>query len=103
MDRGVRTFQTVYDATNGEALQVVDRDMQRIVRLCKASRHSAIESGESDESERALLLSTCIPTLEGEDSESNNRGPLPIGQFGKELRCGDDTSLCSESDDSKRG
>ena len=36
LDPGVRTFQTIYDATNGEALQVGDRDMKRIFRLCKA-------------------------------------------------------------------
>ena len=36
LDPGVRTFQTVLDATRGHALQVGDRDMNRIVRLCKA-------------------------------------------------------------------
>lgn len=36
LDPGVRTFQTVYDATNGEALQVGDGHMKPIFRLCKA-------------------------------------------------------------------
>ena len=36
LDPGVRTLQTIYDATNGEALQVGDRDIKRISRLCEA-------------------------------------------------------------------
>lgn len=34
LDPGVRTFQTVYDATNGHALQVGPADMGQIKRLC---------------------------------------------------------------------
>ncbi|MDP2434222.1 MAG: transposase [archaeon] len=34
LDPGVRTFQTIFDATNGHALQVAPSDMGRIMRLC---------------------------------------------------------------------
>ena len=36
LDPGVRTFQTVFDANEGCALQVGDADMNRIFRLCRA-------------------------------------------------------------------
>ena len=35
LDPGVRTFQTVYDVNQGEALQVGDKDMRRLFRLCQ--------------------------------------------------------------------
>lgn len=34
LDPGVRTFQTIYDPTNGCALHVGHSDMRRVVRLC---------------------------------------------------------------------
>lgn len=63
LDPGVRTFQTVFDATRGHALQVGDRDMNRIVRLCKAQDLLISAQTKEQKSKRRSKLKRAVRRL----------------------------------------
>ena len=56
LDPGVRTFQTIYDANQGFALQVGDGDMCRIFRLCRSLDLLLSKIGLEPKSKRRYAL-----------------------------------------------
>ena len=63
LDPGVRTFQTVFDINDGHALQVGDRDMNRVFRLCKAQDLLISEQANERKSKRRSKLKRAVRRL----------------------------------------
>ena len=63
LDPGVRAFQAVFDVNEGVALQVGDRDMNRIFRLCKAQDLLLSDQTKETKSKRRSKLKRAVQRL----------------------------------------
>ena len=69
LDPGVRTFQTVFDASRSRALQVAPRDMQRVfLSPLQRRRRFDVEDRQGIKVEASLFASSSIATLASPDS-----------------------------------